>query len=93
MSCGFADLPVKFYALPAHLIGMAAHEMRITVSRDKSTMPDHAGQRIREGLPMTGLLLIGRHYRSQVREIIEDLLLIADDDAEEWGNRIEYLPV
>lgn len=75
------------------ILEWAAQEQRIVVSRDKSTMPDHAAHRIQESLPVAGLLVVGRCWRSQLRELIDDLLLIADDDASDWNNRIEYLPL
>ena len=75
------------------ILEWAAQEQRIVVSRDKSTMPDHAARRMQEGLPVAGLLLVGRRWRSQLRDLIDDLLLIAEDDASDWSNRIEYLPL
>jgi hypothetical protein len=56
-------------------------------------MPEHAGDRIRAGLPMPGLLLVGRRWHAQLRELIDDLLLVAEDDEKEWVHRIEYLPL
>ncbi len=75
------------------ILEWAAQEGRIVISRDKSTMPRYAADRIRAGQPMPGLLLVLRRWRSQLRELIEDLILIDEEDQEEWENRIEYLPL
>jgi hypothetical protein len=55
-------------------------------------MPGYASHRLDAGQPMSGLFLIPQG--SSIRDVIEDLLLIAEcslDD--EWEGRIEYLPL
>ncbi len=70
----------------------AASEGRILLTHDVSTMPGYASHRLDAGQPMSGLFLIPQG--SSIRDVIEDLLLIAEcslDD--EWEGRIEYLPL
>lgn len=77
----------------AVILAWAAEERRVLVSRDRSTMPRCASDRIRRGLPMPGLLILGRRWGTHLREIINDLVLLSDDSPEEWEHRIEYLPL
>ena len=55
-------------------------------------MSADAYARVGAGEPMAGLLLA--HQRTPLAPIIEDLHLIwASSEAEEWVNRVEFLPL
>ncbi|MBI4876170.1 MAG: DUF5615 family PIN-like protein [Acidobacteria bacterium] len=69
----------------------AAHEGRLLVSHDKSTMPVHFAARVRSGLQSPGVLLA--LPSASVGEIVESLLIIWSASSEgEWADRICYLP-
>ena len=69
----------------------AAHQL-IVVSHDVSTMSAAAWARVAAGEPMSGLLLV--HQWSPLPPIIENLIMIAlASEAEEWIDRVRYLPL
>ena len=69
----------------AHLSG------RIVVSHDVTTMPRWFDQRV-EVSGCAGLILVPD--RIPIRDVIEDLLLVWHlTEAEEWRNRLEWLPL
>jgi hypothetical protein len=70
----------------------AADNDRIVISRDFRTLPAHAWDRIANGLPMPGLLLI-RGDRS-IAQIVDDLVLIDGTcDANDLRDQVWYLPL
>jgi len=69
----------------AHLSG------RVLVSDDVSTMPRWFDQCVEER-KSAGLILVPE--RLPIRDVVEDLLLIWHlTDADEWVNRMEWLPL
>jgi hypothetical protein len=76
----------------ADLLASAAGEQWIVVSHDTNTMFPAAAERVKQGLPMTGLLL-ARQFIS-IGRIIDELVLIwAASEAEEYVDQIRYLPL
>lgn len=70
----------------------AAHEGRIVVTHDVSTMLDFAYERVAAGLPMPGVFEIPDQTPRSV--IIEELLLVAAaSEPEEWRDTVRYLPL
>ncbi len=68
-----------------------ASEGRVLVTHDVSTMPGHFNLFISQQ-PSAGVLLVSRSVR--MGEVIESLLLIWNSsDAQEWINRICFLPL
>jgi hypothetical protein len=62
------------------------------VSHDVNTMREAAISRLASGHLMSGLLLA--HQRTPVAILIENLLLIwSASEAEEWAERLEFLPL
>lgn len=83
---GVADKP------DPEVLEFAATHGLIVVSHDESTMTDHAADRIRAGLPMPGLLVVPQS--PPVRPVIDDLVMIwSASEAEEWVDRVEFLPL
>jgi hypothetical protein len=77
--------------LDPQVLERAATEGRVLVSHDQSTMPQHFAAFI-QNQPSAGLLIVPQHLSYAV--VIEELLLIwAASEAEEWINRIAYLPL
>ncbi len=78
------------------ILAFAAREGRILITRDKATMRDFAAQRIREGKPMPGLLVVRPGFLSRgagIGTVINEILLIAEvTRAEEWHDVIQFLP-
>ncbi len=73
------------------VLALAAHDGRILVSHDQSTMPQHFATFIAE-LDSPGVLIVPRHH--PLNRIVDDIILIwAATEAEEWRNRIAYLPL
>ena len=73
------------------VLGRAADEGRVLVTHDQSTMPEHFSQFIAEQTS-PGLLIVSQHLSLSIA--VEELLMIwAASEAEEWLNRITYLPL
>ena len=69
-----------------------ASEKRILVTHDKRTMPGHFKQFILAENHSPGLFLVVPQW-ARMATVVECLVLIwADDQAEDWANRITYLP-
>ena len=76
----------------AAILDYAASNGFIVISHDARTMRAHAQDRIAQGLTMTGLCLV--RQRRLIRPVVESILLIwTATEAEEWLNRIEFLPI
>jgi hypothetical protein len=74
------------------VLGWAAREGRVVVSRDRATLSAEAARRIEGGKPMPGLTLLRRGVG--VGRILEDLeLLLATARPGELKNAILYLPL
>jgi len=70
----------------------AAQENRILLTHDVQTITKYAYERVRKGLPMTGVFEVSRAV--PINRAIEDLLLIAECSFEsEWEGQIRYLPL
>ncbi|MGE0825488.1 MAG: DUF5615 family PIN-like protein [Candidatus Binatia bacterium] len=73
------------------VLAIAVREGRVLVSHDQKTMPRHFADFLLR-TPSPGALIIPQHL--SVAAVVEDLLLIWSlTDAEEWVNRIRYLPL
>jgi hypothetical protein len=73
------------------VLALAAHDGRVLVTHDQSTMPEHFSQFI-AGQTSSGLLIVPQHLPPSIA--VEELLMIwAASEAEEWLNRITYLPL
>jgi len=73
------------------VLAVAAGEGRVLVSHDQKTMPRHFAELITH-TSSPGLLLIPQHL--PIVAAVEDILLIwFASEAEEWVNRIRYLPL
>ena len=73
------------------VLGIASSEARVLVTHDQKTMPTHFGEFI-TAHTSPGVLIIPQHV--PVSSAIEELILIwSATEAEEWVNRICYLPL
>jgi predicted nuclease of predicted toxin-antitoxin system len=73
------------------VLAIAAREGRVLVSHDQKTMPRHFAEFIVH-TSCPGVLIVPQHLPIAV--VVEDLLLIWFlTEAEEWVNRIRYLPL
>lgn len=70
----------------------AASHRRLVVSHDRRTMTAAARSRIRESLPMTGLVLVRQDC--SVAVAVDELELVFEvSSAEEWHDVIAFLPL
>ena len=70
----------------------AASEHRVVISHDYRTMRARAEDRLRAGLPMTGLILVPQDV--QLGKVIEELVLLAETTSpKEWHGQILFLPL
>ena len=83
---------VQLDGLPdEEVLRLAASEGRILVSHDRRTMPVHFTNFI-STQQSAGVILI--EQRLPLREAIDELLLIWEaSTAEEWINRLEFIPL
>jgi predicted nuclease of predicted toxin-antitoxin system len=76
----------------AAVLEWAAHEARILLSHDLNTITKYANERIEQGLPMAGVILI--RDTLPIAQVIDDLLaVLGASEADEWQNRIDFLPL
>jgi predicted amino acid dehydrogenase len=69
----------------------AANEGRILVTHDQKTMPKELAQFL-EAASSPGVIIVPQHLPAS--SVAEDLILIwTTTAAEEWANRILYLPI
>ena len=77
--------------LDPQVLERAATEGRVLVSHDQSTMPQYFAEFIQHQ-QNAELLIVPQHL--PYASVVEELLLIwAASEAEEWINRIAYLPL
>ena len=70
----------------------AAHEGRVLLTHDVSTLTHYAYARVAAGKPMPGVFEVSRAV--PVGVAIEDLLLLAECSLEgEWEGQVRYLPL
>jgi hypothetical protein len=74
------------------ILEWAAHEGRVLLTHDVSTLMRYAYERVEAGLPMPGIFEVSRSVR--IGLAIEDILLIAECSLEgEWEGQVRYLPL
>jgi len=74
------------------VLDRAASDERLLVSHDRRTMSVAARQRIRQRLPMFGVILVRQDY--PIAAAIDDLVLISEvTTAEEWLDVVAFLPL
>lgn len=73
------------------ILAWAAETGRVVLSHDARTMPRHAHERFRQGLPMPGLVVVPQ--RLGTGAAIEDLELLLAGDRSDFENQIIYLPL
>lgn len=80
-----------FACTDQEVLQIAAQDGRVLVTHDQKTMPGHFAEFI-ENATSPGLLVIPQHLSIATAE--EDLRLIwSVTDAEEWINRVSFLPL
>lgn len=73
------------------VLAVAARDGRILVTHDQATMPRHFGDFLRSQ-HSPGLIVVPQHL--PLGEVADDLILIwTATDAEEWTDRIAFLPI
>jgi hypothetical protein len=76
----------------ASVLSWAASEERVILTHDAGTMTKYAYERVRTGLPMPGVIEVGRQV--PLGMAIEDILLLWECSLEgEWEGQIIYLPL
>lgn len=70
----------------------AAKEARVLLTHDVNTIPKYAYERIAEGKPMAGVIVV--KDSAAIGDVIEDIhLSIGISDDEEFENQVLYLPL
>lgn len=73
------------------VLARAGRDGRVLVTHDQTTMPRHFGEFVRTQRS-PGLLVVPQHL--PLRQVVDDLILIwSATEAEEWINRMVFLPV
>ncbi len=74
------------------ILEWAAHEGRVLLTHDVSTITRHAYERVRAGKSMPGVFEVSRSL--YLGAVIEDILLLAECSLEgEWESQVRYLPL
>ena len=70
----------------------AAHEGRVLLTHDVSTITKYAYERVRAGQTMPGVFEVGRNV--PIGRAIDDILPVAEYSLdEEWEGQVRYLPL
>jgi hypothetical protein len=70
----------------------SAHEGRVLLTHDVTTITHYAYERSRVGLPMPGVFEV--NLNASIGQIIDDILLLATCSLEgEWEAQVLYLPL
>jgi hypothetical protein len=76
----------------AMVLGWTAHEGRVLLTHDVSTITAQAYARVRAGRNMPGVFEVRRDLL--VGTVIEDILLLAESSLDgEWEGQVRYLPL
>jgi len=74
------------------LLSWASEQERILLTHDRTTMPMHAAERLREGMSVTGLFIVDD--RASLGLLIDELALaILCSELAEWLGSIVYFPL
>lgn len=74
-----------------NVLALAAQEGRILVTHDHKTMPRHFARFIANATS-SGVIIVPQHVSTAIAA--DELLLIwSASDADEWRNRISYIPL
>lgn len=77
--------------LDADVLDFAHANSLLVISHDVTTLKAEAEQRIADGRRVPGVFLVAQ--RKPTRPIAESIVLVWDaSEAEEWANRVVYLP-
>jgi hypothetical protein len=81
----------EIYEAPdPEVLEWAARENRVLLTHDYRTMPKHAYERVREGLPMPGIIQI--HEGAPIGPAIDELqLLIEAGRPDDFDNLVTYV--
>jgi hypothetical protein len=74
------------------LLEWAAREGRQVITRDRSTMTAYAYGRVAQRLPMPGLFVIPERMAIG-RAVTELELIVLASEAEDWRDRVIFLPL
>jgi hypothetical protein len=73
------------------ILEWAAKQGRILLTHDVATMTKYANERIKQGLPMAGVIFV--RDTLPVAKVIDDLLTVLASEVHEWENRTDFLPL
>jgi hypothetical protein len=74
------------------ILDWAASAGRILLTHDRRTMPRFARDRVRAGLPMPGVFLLG--FRMSIGQAISQLVFVIEcSSQEEWKDVVTYFPL
>lgn len=81
-----------YQAEDARVLEWAAQEGRIVLTHDLKTMPRHAYERVRDGKPMPGVILV--NLDASIGAVIEDMLIaLGASDAAEYEGQVVHIPL
>jgi hypothetical protein len=75
------------------LLAWAAEQGRMVLTHDRQTMPGHAFDRVSQGLPMPGVIVVDT--RAPIGKAIEDIttLVLCSLHEDEWKDQVLYVPL
>jgi hypothetical protein len=73
------------------ILEWAARERRVLLTHDAKTMKEFAYDRVRHGLPMPGVFVVGQFV--PIGQAIEELVFLAECSLEgEWEGKVRFVP-
>ncbi len=74
------------------LLAWASEQNRILLTHDRATIPLHAAERFRSGMPVTGIFIVDD--RASLGRLIDELALaIQCSEQDEWQEMVVYFPL
>ncbi|MDB9527176.1 DUF5615 family PIN-like protein [Oscillatoria sp. CS-180] len=74
------------------ILEIAAKLERVLVTHDRRTMPAYFAERLTDNAFSSGVIVVPQSMT--VRAVVDDLVLIwTASEAEDWNNRIRFLPL
>ena len=74
------------------MLEWAAQTGRVLLTHDKNTISKYAYERVRNGQPMPGVIMVKRFV--PIGLVIEDVLILLELTSEgEWVNQVKHVPM
>lgn len=86
------DIPQLYSQDDPDVLEWAAKYKRVLFTHDVNTIPAFAYDRVKNGLPMSGVFEVSQ--TASIGDIVDDMLLVIEAFEEgDWDNHVSYIPL